>query len=188
MIEWIQNIDWTVLHWIRDTLQCGALDLLMPKITLLGNAGAVWIAAAAAMTISKKHRKYGIAMFAALIAGVLVGNVCLKHLIARARPCWLESVSLLIANPTDYSFPSGHTLSSVIGAFVLTAANRKFGWAAIPLAALIGFSRLYLYVHFPSDVLASVVIGVLLGGAAVYAVKRIRIPLPTKEKGKAAGS
>lgn len=79
-------------------------------------------------------------------------------------------------------------MSSVIGAFMLTAANRKFGWVAIPLAALIGFSRLYLYVHFPSDVLASVVIGALLGGAAVYAVKKIKVPLPTKEKGKAAGS
>lgn len=182
MIEWIQNIDWAILHQIRDSLQCGVLDFLIPKITLLGNVGAIWIAAAAAMTISKKYRKYGFAMLAALIAGVLVGNVCLKHLIARPRPCWLESVPLLIADPTDYSFPSGHTLSSVIGAFVLTAANRRFGWAAIPLAALIAFSRLYLYVHFPSDVLASVAIGVLLGGAAVYAVKKIKTPLPTEAK------
>ncbi len=172
MLEWMQNIDWTILHWIRDTLQCGALDFLMPKITALGNGGIVWIAAAAAMTISKKYRKYGITMLAALAAGVLVGNVCLKHLAARARPCWLESVPLLIRNPTDYSFPSGHTLSSVIGAFILNAANRKFGWAAIALAVLIGFSRLYLYVHFPSDVLASVVLGLALGAAAVWVMKR----------------
>lgn len=160
-------------HWIRDTPQCGAADFLMPKITALGNGGAVWIVAAAAMTASKKYRKYGIAMFAALAAGVFVGNVCLKHLLARSRPCWIESVPLLIGNPTDYSFPSGHTLSSVIGAFMLTAANRKFGLLAIPLAALIGFSRLYLYVHFPSDVLASVVIGVLLGSIAVYAITKV---------------
>ena len=141
-----------------------------------------WIVAAAAMTVSKKYRKYGIAMFAALAAGVLVGNVCLKHLIARSRPCWIESVSLLIGNPTDYSFPSGHTLSSVIGAFMLTAANRKFGLLAIPLAALISFSRLYLYVHFPSDVLASVVIGVLLGSIAVYAMTKVRAPLFLRKK------
>ncbi len=172
MIEWIQNVDWTILHWIRDTLQCGVMDFLMPKITALGNGGAVWIVAAAAMMVSKKYRKYGIAMFAALAAGVLVGNVCLKHLIARSRPCWMETVALLIGNPTDYSFPSGHTLSSVIGAFMLTAANRKFGLLAIPLAALMGFSRLYLYVHFPSDVLASVVIGVWIGITAVCGVKR----------------
>ena len=87
---------------------------------------------------------------------MLVGNVCLKNLIARPRPCWLDSsVRLLIADPTDYSFPSGHTLSSVIGATILTKTDRRFGDAAIPLAALIAFSRLYLYVHFPSDVLAA---------------------------------
>lgn len=173
MLEWLRNMDWTVLHWLREVTQCGAMDLIMPKITALGNGGAVWIAAAAAMTISKKYRKYGIAMFAALIAGVLVGNLCLKNLIARARPCWLESVSLLIANPTDYSYPSGHTLSSVIGAYMLTAANRRFGWAAIPLAALITFSRLYLFVHFPTDVLASVVLGIVIGTVAVWGTKRI---------------
>lgn len=172
MLAWIQNIDWVILHWIRNTLPCGVMDFLMPKITALGNGGAVWIAAAAAMTVSKKYRKYGIALFAALAAGVLVGNVCLKHLFARSRPCWLESVPLLIQNPTDYSFPSGHTLSSVIGAFMLTAANRKFGFPAIPLAALIGFSRLYLYVHFPSDVLTSVVIGILIGTATVWVMRR----------------
>lgn len=173
MLEWLRNMDWTVLHWLREVTQCGAMDLIMPKITALDNGGAVWIAAAAAMTISKKYRKYGIAMFAALIAGVLVGNLCLKNLIARARPCWLESVSLLIANPTDYSFPSGHTLSSVIGAYMLMAANRWFGWAAIPLAALIAFSRLYLFVHFPTDVLASVVLGIVIGTVAVWGTKRI---------------
>ena len=70
---------------------------------------------------------------------------------------------LLIENPTDYAFPSGHTLSSVIGAAVLTKANRKFGLAAIPLAALIAFSRLYLYVHFPNDILAAAVLGVGIG-------------------------
>ena len=150
---------------------------LMPKITVLGNGGLVWIAAAAAITASKKYRRYGLAMFAALAAGVLVGNVCLKHLAARPRPCWLESVPLLISDPTDFSFPSGHTLSPVIGAFMLTAANRKFGLAAIPLAVLIGFSRLYLYVHFPSDVLASVVIGMLLGGIAVRTATKAGAPV-----------
>ena len=94
----------------------------------------------------------------------MAGNLTLKPLIARPRPCWLdESVQLLIANPTDYSFPSGHTLSSVIGATVLTKANRKFGFAAIPLAALIAFSRLYLYVPFPTDILGAAVLGMAIG-------------------------
>lgn len=79
---------------------------------------------------------------------------------------------LLIADPTDYSFPSGHTLSSVIGATILTKTDRRFGYAAIPLAALIAFSRLYLYVHFPSDVLAAAVLGVMIGEPAFYADRR----------------
>lgn len=172
MLMWIQDIDWMILHWIRDTLQCGVLNFLVPKITVLGNGGAIWIAAAAAMTISKKYRKYGIAMFAALAAGLLIGNVCLKNLIARARPCWQENALLLIANPKDYSFPSGHTLSSTIGAFILTAANRKFGLFAVPLAVLIGLSRLYLYVHFPSDVLAAAVLGTCIGTAVTLLMSR----------------
>ena len=172
MLDWVQQIDWAVLHGMRDVLSCGVMDFLMPRITALGDNGVIWIVAVAAMTISKKYRTYGIAMFAALAVGVLVGNVCLKNLIARSRPCWLEQVPLLIANPSDYSFPSGHTLASVIGAFMLTAANRKFGAAAIPLAALIGFSRLYLYVHFPSDVLASVVLGTAIGMATTYIMKK----------------
>ena len=80
---------------------------------------------------------------------------------------------LLIQNPADYSFPSGHTLCSIIGAFILTAANRKFGLAAIPLAILIGLSRLYLFVHFPSDVLASVAIGISIGTGTVLLSSRI---------------
>ena len=90
-------------------------------------------------------------MLAGLAVGVLAGNLTLKPLIARPRPCWLdESVQLLIANPTDYSFPSGHTLSSVIGATVLTKANRKF-------------ARLYLYVPFPTDILGAAVLGMAIG-------------------------
>ena len=115
----------------------------------------------------------GLLLFGGLAVSVLVGNVCLKNFIARPRPCWLDSsVRLLIADPTDYSFPSGHTLSSVIGATILTKTDRRFGYAAIPLAALIAFSRLYLYVHFPSDVLAAAVLGVMIGELAFYADRR----------------
>lgn len=145
------SIDWSILHWVRDVLTCPFLDFLMPKLILLSNGGAVWL----------------------LAVGMLVGNVCLKNFIARPRPCWLDSsVRLLIADPTDYSFPSGHTLSSVIGATILTKTDRRFGYAAIPLAALIAFSRLYRYIHFPSDVLAAAVLGVMIGELAFYADRR----------------
>lgn len=124
----------------------------------------IWLLASGVLICTKKYRRQGILLLCGLAAGVLVGNVFLKNFVARPRPCWLDSsVRLLIANPTDYSFPSGHTLSSVIGATILTKTDRRFGYAAIPLAALIAFSRLYLYVHFPSDVLAAAVLGVLIG-------------------------
>lgn len=158
------NLDWSILHWIHDTMTCPALDFLMPKITALGSGGAIWLAAAGGLLCTRKYRRQGILLLGGLAAGVLVGNVFLKNVIARPRPCWLDqSVRMLVKIPTDYSFPSGHTLSSVIGATILTQTDRRFGWAAIPLAALIAFSRLYLYVHFPSDILGAAVLGVVIG-------------------------
>ena len=122
------------------------------------------------MLFTKNYRRQCVILLAGLAVGVLVGNVCLKNLIARPRPCWLDdSVMMLISSPADYSFPSGHTLSSVIGATVLTKTDRRFGWAAIPLAAVIAFSRLYLFVHFPSDILAGAILGVIIG-EAVYRI------------------
>lgn len=155
------SLDWTILHGIHAALACPLLDFLMPKITALGNGGAIWILAAAGLLCTRKYRKHGVLLLAGLALGVLTGNLLLKNLIARPRPCWLEpDFPLLIAVPTDYSFPSGHTLASVIGAGVLTDADRRFGCVAIPLAVLIAFSRLYLYVHFPSDILGAAVLGI----------------------------
>lgn len=168
-------MDWAALEWIQSFVKCRFLDFAMPWITHMGDGGAVWIIAAVGLIFSKKYRKYGIILFAALAVGFLTGNVWLKPWIARPRPCWITNAKLLISTPKDYSFPSGHTLSSVIGAFVLTAANRKFGFAAIPAAVLIAFSRMYLYVHFPSDVAVSVMIGTAIGAAAVYTLNRIMI-------------
>lgn len=158
------SLDWSILQFIRQVTACPFLDLLMPKITVLGNGGAVWLLAAGGLLCTKKYRKQGVILLAALAAGGLLGNGMLKNLIARPRPCWLDtSVPMLIPVPTDYSFPSGHTLASVIGAVILTRTDRRFGWAAIPLAVLIAFSRLYLYVHFPSDILGAVVLGLGIG-------------------------
>lgn len=157
------SIDWHVLNWIQDNLRCGFLDVLMPFISALGNGGAIWLVTAAVLLCFKKYRRHGVLLLIGLAAGVLIGNIGLKNIIARPRPCWLDTtVQLLIQNPGDYSFPSGHTLSSTIAAAILTSANRRFGYIAIPLAALIAFSRLYLFVHFPSDVLGAVCIGLLV--------------------------
>jgi undecaprenyl-diphosphatase len=173
MFEIVLNYDWAVLHWIHNTLTCPVLDYLMPKITELGDGGIIWILAGFALIATKQYRKYGIILIIGLVLGVMVGNVFLKNLIERPRPCWIDhSVSLLIANPSDYSFPSGHTLASVIAATILTLSNKKFGYIAIPLATLIAFSRLYLYVHFPSDVIGATAIGLIIGLSAFHVVQK----------------
>lgn len=157
------NLDWTILQAIQ-SLTCPLLDFLMPKITALGNGGAIWLAAAVGLICTKKYRRQGILLLIGLLLGALVGVVGLKNLFARPRPCWLDtSVPLLIAVPQDYSFPSGHTLMSAIGAAMLAKIDRRFGYIAIPLAVLIAFSRLYLFVHFPSDILGGAVIGAAIG-------------------------
>ena len=182
MLEFIQSADWSILHWIQENLRCGALDALLPKLTLLGEAGAIWIAVAMGLLLTKKYRKYGVCLSLALVAGLLICNVGLKNIVARPRPCWLESIDLLVKNPRDYSFPSGHTWSAVAGAWVATAANRRFGYAAIPLAAALAFSRLYLFVHFPSDVLAGALMGALLGLLAAALQKRLPGNLKAMQK------
>ena len=166
MTEWITQLDFRILYRIQDSLRCGFLDFLMPKITFLGNAGLIWLLAAGILLLLPKYRRAGILLLAGLAAGVLIGNIILKPLIARPRPCWVDpAVNMLISVPKDFSFPSGHTLASVISAVILTAADRRFGFVAIPLAALIAFSRLYLFVHFPTDVLASLILGIGIGAA-----------------------
>ena len=163
------NLDWIILHGLRVLTTCPLLDFWMPRITALGNSGIVWVVAAIVLLCTKKYRRYGVMLLVGLAAALLLGNLALKNLFARPRPCWLdESVPLLIARPSDYSFPSGHTMAGAIGATILTAADRRFGWAAIPLAVLIAFSRLYLYVHFPSDVLGGAVLGVGIGLLMLY--------------------
>jgi len=159
----ITTIDFSILNYIHTHFTSDFLDFLMPILTVLGNGGAIWILVSLALICTKKHRANGILMLISLAVGVLVGNVILKPLIARPRPCWInQTIPLLIGIPGSYSFPSGHALSSAIGAISLTLANPKFGYVAIPLAVLITFSRVYLYVHFPSDAIAGMLIGIAI--------------------------
>ena len=117
------NLDWIILHGLRVLTACPLLDFWMPRITALGNSGVVWVVAAIVLLCTKKYRRYGVMLLVGLAAALLLGNLALKNLFARPRPCWLdESVPLLIARPSDYSFPSGHTMAGAIGATILTAA------------------------------------------------------------------
>ena len=167
VLEWLAvNFDLPILDWIAANIWNPVLDVVMPIITLLGDAGIFWIACAAVMLFIPKLRKTGLAMGAALVIGLLLCNVTLKPLVGRIRPYDFQmehfgnEIKLLIDAQHDFSFPSGHTIASFEAATALLINNKKLGIPAMVLAVLIAFSRLYLYVHYPSDVLASVVLGI----------------------------
>lgn len=171
MLEFIQSADWSILHWIQENLRCGALDALLPKLTLLGEAGAIWIAVAIGLLLTKKYRKYGVCLSLALVAGLLICNVGLKNIVARSPALLAGEYRSAGKNPRTIP-PCGHTGPPWPGR-VATARQRRFGYAAIPLAAALAFSRLYLFVHFPSDVLAGALMGALLGLLAAALQKRL---------------
>lgn len=138
------------------------LDAIMKGVTLLGDGGLIWIVLALVFIIFfKKYRGMGIQMAAAMLLTVIIGNLILKNLVARSRPCWLDpDVQLLVKNPKDYSFPSGHSMNGFTAALIIFLNERKMGIFALIAAALIAFSRLYLFVHFPTDVLGGMLIGI----------------------------
>ena len=139
------------------------MDGLMKWLSIVGNGGALWIVVAVVMMISGKYRKVGFMMSAGLLLGLVFGNLILKNLIARPRPCWIETeYNMLITIPTDFSFPSGHTLASFISAFVLLDNSKKLGIPALILAMFIAFSRMYLFVHFPTDILGGIILATLI--------------------------
>ena len=162
-----------ILDFIQENFKCAFLDFFMPLVTLFGEGGVFWIATAAVLLIFKKTRKTGAAMGVALALGFLIGNLTLKPLIARVRPYDMPGVevSMLVSHLGDKSFPSGHTLACFEAATVLFIHNKKVGIAALVVAVSVALSRLYLYVHYPTDVLAGAVLGIVFGVLGCLAVK-----------------
>ena len=161
-------MDFAILYFFND-LHTGILDSIMIFLTQLGDKGIIWIVLAVALLFSSKTRKCGIFMLVSMGLGLLIGNGIIKNLVARPRPYWIdESITLLIPGLTDYSFPSGHTLASFEAAIMIFLFNKKWGIPAIILSVLIGISRMYLFVHFPSDVLAGAVLGTIISLIVYY--------------------
>lgn len=154
-----------ILDFIQNHLRCSFLDWLLPKITLLGNSGIFWILLAITFLFFRRYRKLGAEMGIALILCFVFGNLILKPLIARIRPYDLNPGIVLLLNkpPVDFSFPSGHTYASFASALLLLFHKKSWGIAALILSTLIAFSRLYLYVHYPTDVLAGLLLGLFFG-------------------------
>ena len=156
------------------TMHNPVLDTLMSAITRLGDAGIIWILLCAVLLILPRTRKSGAILMAALLVDLVVCNGILKPLVHRIRPFDVKTgIELLVKQPTDYSFPSGHTAASFASVMALYLAGEKKLWiSALVLAVLIAFSRLYLYVHYPTDVLGGVIIGVISGALGYWLVKK----------------
>ena len=172
-LQSVQNLDGEILLQIQQHLRTDMLTPFMKIVTFLGNGGWFWILCAVVLLAVPKTRKTGYSAVLSLIFGVIVTNLLLKNIVARPRPfAEIEALIPLIAKPTDFSFPSGHTTASFAVALVmLRMLPKKIGIPAVVLAALVAFSRLYLGVHYPTDVLAGFVVALVGSSLAVWGVR-----------------
>ncbi len=162
-----------ILHAIQGIHQEWLTEILR-FFTTIGESGLVWIVIAIVLACIPKTRKCGLTMMIAMAVTYLVGNLFLKNVIARLRPCAVDtSVTLKIPFPSEYSFPSGHTSNGFAGAVTIFSYYRKAGILSLIMAAVIAFSRLYFFVHYPTDILGGIVLGTLDALLAVYIVKRL---------------
>ena len=162
----MQAAEFAILDWIQAHLRCGFLDAVLPAISRTANHGELWIILAVILLLIRGQRKYGASVACGLILDLVSCNIILKPLIGRIRPFAVNGlVELLIAAPTDASFPSGHTAASFAAVFALKTAGSPLWKPALAVALVIAFSRLYLYVHWPSDVLAGALLGAAVGWA-----------------------
>ena len=171
---------WHIFDWEMPFLQSlqnmhsAPLDVIMKIFTYLGEAGILWIAISLVLVIIPKTRKCGFTMALAMALTFLIGNVILKNAIGRGRPCWVDqNVKLLIKLPDDYSFPSGHTMNGITASLCLFFYYHKAGIGAIVVACIIAFSRMYLFVHWPTDILAGCLLGAVDAVISFFVVKKI---------------
>lgn len=150
----------SVLDFIQN-IRCGFLDTVMTTVSMLGNKGILFIVLGIVLLFFKKTREMGMTVLLSLAIMFLSCNIILKNLFMRARPFTHNGFELIIPKPSDYSFPSGHSAASFAAAVSVFMYNKKWGRFFIALAVMIAFSRLYLYVHFVSDVVAGIAIGIL---------------------------
>lgn len=173
----ITKMDFTILNWIQEHVRCALLDKVFPVITFLGNKGWFFILVAIILVCIPKYRKWGAAMGTSLGLGFLFGNMLIKNIVARTRPYDLaENIEILVEHLSDYSFPSGHTLAAFefFTVVCLMPVKKVYKVLAGILAFTMAFSRLYLYVHFPSDVLTGMLLGTLFGVMGVRIVTMVK--------------
>jgi membrane-associated phospholipid phosphatase len=173
MDAFITNLDHELLLWIQENLRSDFATIFWEEITDLGNSGFVWILFSMILCLCRKTRLAGLSALAAFVIDGLLTNAILKNWMARPRPfVTYKDIIPLIPPPGGFSFPSGHTTSSFAVAFVFfELLPRKWGIPALLIAAGIAFSRLYLRVHYPTDVLGGILIGYIVSRIAIFLVK-----------------
>ena len=174
-MDTILQLDQNILLFIQEYIRHDWMDWFWKGITHLGDAGIFWILLTIVLLIPKKTRKAGLCMAIALILDLLITNCLLKNLVARTRPYDVANFTdLIVKKPKDYSFPSGHTAASFAAVTALFMSRKKLlGAISCVIAILIAFSRMYLYVHFPTDIIGGIVVGVAAGVAAGFILRAI---------------
>lgn len=160
-----------ILHIIQGWHQDWLSDIMI-FFSTIGNGGMCWIAVCIVLLLLPRTRKCGIAMAISMLLTMILGNEIIKKVVARPRPCAVDrSVTLLIPFPGQYSFPSRHTSNSFSAAVSILLFYRKQGIIALIVAGIIAFSRMYLFVHYPTDILGGILLGTL-NAMLVYACMR----------------
>ena len=179
------KFDAAILIFIQNYIRNDFLDLVFPFYTELGEDGYIWIAVGILLLIPKKTRKCGIMVLAALLVMLVVNNLILKKVIARTRPCYTDEIKhffpglIEIPKITSYSFPSGHTTSAFSVAFTIYKQHKKLGIIALIMAAVMAFTRLYVFVHFPTDIYGGIIVAV---GIAYFVYRMEKIITPRLQK------
>lgn len=172
-MEYIQYVDMEILKFIHGTSNA-FLNNAMRHITLLGNGGMIWIIIAILLLLSKKYRRVGILAALSLLLVTIFGEGIIKHIVQRPRPFTeLRYMKILITKPSSYSFPSGHASSSFAVAYVIGKKIKPLRLPVYILAILIAYSRLYLFVHYPTDVLCGIILGTLTGILILFFDKKM---------------
>lgn len=170
-MEW----EFSILYALQE-LHNPVLDAIMVFVSTLGDDGLFWIAIGVICLFFKKHRKMGLQVLISMLFTYIIGNLILKNVFARPRPCDIDTaVAMLISRPHGHSFPSGHSMNGMVAAVALFLNNKKIGIPALILATLIGFSRMYLFVHFPTDVLGGFAVGILVAIAVDWGFRQFQI-------------
>lgn len=175
ILEAITSFDFSILDWIQANLGCPVLDFVMPMLSMLGEFGALWIVLGLIFLLFRKTRRMGVLMLISMAVTFVIGDCGIKNLVQRIRPCNVrEYISIPVSRPHSYSFPSGHSAQAFSAGMMIFLHHKGWGIATLVLAVGIAFSRLYNYVHFPTDVLAGALLGILMAILVYYIAKKIR--------------